>query len=96
MCFNEAPTLNTINAPYVDDNNNKIINIQLPYDLNSPMEPELWDSTFHSISLHNSLKYLHSDSKNIKKSQTCLAKNKKINLDKSNNIKDFKDIGETT
>jgi len=69
------------------------------YDSNSQTELELWDSTFHSVSLHGSLEHLLSDSKKIKKSLTCLAKyikNKKINPDKSNNIEDFKDIGEAT
>ena len=61
------------------------------------MESELWDGIFHPVSLHGSLKHLPSNFKNIKKSLICLAKyikNKKINSDKSNNIKDFKGIGE--
>ena len=39
-------------APYNDDDN---INIQILYDLNAPMEPELWSENFHPISLHNSI-----------------------------------------
>jgi len=61
------------------------------------MEPELWDSNFHPISLHRSLEHLASDANNIKKSLAGMAKyieNKKIKTFKSNNIKDFKDISE--
>ena len=31
--------------------NNTVINIQLLYNLNTPMEPNLWNGNFHSISL---------------------------------------------
>jgi len=37
--LNEAPALNFLSSPRVDDDD--IINIQLPYDPNQPMEPEL-------------------------------------------------------
>jgi len=76
---------------YNKDNN--IINIQLPYDLHAPTEPELWDSSFYPISLYGSFKYLASDAKNIKNSLNFIAKyisNKKIESLKSNNIKDLK------
>jgi len=48
------------------------------------------------MSLHGSLEHLASDAKNIRKSMVCMVtyiKNKKIETSKSNNIKDFKDIG---
>jgi len=45
-----------------------IINIQLLYNSNQPIEPELWDGIFQSISLHSSLEYFPFNSKNIKKS----------------------------
>ena len=38
---NEAPALNILNTPYVDDNSDDIINIQITYDPDSPMEPKL-------------------------------------------------------
>jgi len=38
-------------SPCVDDT---IINIQLLYDPNALMEPDLWDGSFHPISLHSS------------------------------------------
>jgi len=56
------------------------------------MEPELWDSNFHPISLHGLLEHLASDANNIQKSLAHVAKyikNKKIEMSKSNDIKDF-------
>lgn len=93
----EGPALNTSTSsslPYVNKDN--IINIQLLYDPNRPIEPKLWDGNFHPMSLHRLLEYLASDAKNIKKSIVCMAtyiKNKKIETFKSNNIKNFKGIG---
>ena len=34
-----------------------IINIQILYDPNAPMEPELWSGLFHPISLHGSMEH---------------------------------------
>ena len=76
---------------------NTVINIQLPYDSNTFMEPDLWDSNFHSISLHSSIKYLALDLKNIKDSLNFMAKyitNKQVNLAKSNDLEDFNGIRE--
>ena len=83
-----------IQTPHVDDNN--IINIQLPYDPNSLMEPDLWSGNFQSISLHSSVKYIASDLKNIKQSLNFMARyisNKKVNPKSSNNLNDFDSIG---
>jgi len=91
---NEALALNTSSFPHVDDDD--VINIQLPYNPNRPMEPELWDGNFHPISTHRSLEHLASDANNIKKSLACMAKyikNRKIETSKSN---DFKGIGKAT
>ena len=52
-----------ISLAYVDDT---VINISLPYDPNAPTEPDLWDGSLHSISLHRSMKYLTLDTKNIR------------------------------
>ena len=81
-------------STHVDD---AVINIQLQYNLNTPMEPDLCDSSFHPISLHGSIKHIASDSKNIKDLLNFMAKyitNKQVDLAKSNDLKDFKSIGE--
>jgi len=77
--------------------NDVVINVSLPYDPNMPMEPELWDGSFHLISLHRSMKHLASDTKNIKNSLSFMAKyirNKQIDPVKSNKLEDFKGIVE--
>ena len=59
------------------------------------MEPESWDGNFYPISLYRSLEHLFSDAINLKKSITCIAKyiqNKKIDMSKSNDIKNFEGI----
>jgi len=61
------------------------------------MEPELWDGSFHPILLHRSLKHLVSNVENIKDSLNFVTKyisNKQIDPKKSNDIQDFKGIGE--
>ena len=61
---NVAPALNNRTA----DNNSKVFNIQLNYDVNQALDPELWDGKFRAVSLHGSLEHLASDVKNIKES----------------------------
>ena len=56
---NEAP-------PTHVSNEKSIINIQLSYNLNTLIEPNLWSGLFHSISLHGSIEHFVSDAKNIK------------------------------
>jgi len=63
-----------ITSTHVDD---AVINIQLQYDLNAPMEPDLWDGSFHPISLHSSIKHIALDSKNIRDSLNFMAKSNK-------------------
>ena len=62
------------------------------------MELKLWDRNFYLILLYGSLEYLASDFKNIKDLLNFIVKyisNKQINSKRSNNIQDFKDMGET-
>jgi len=80
-------------AQHEDD----VINIQLPYDPQAPTELELWSGSFHPISLHGSIEYFASDSKNIKVTLNFLAKyiqNKQINNGKVNNLNDFDGMGD--
>jgi len=77
--------------------NDAVINISLPYNPNNLTEPDLWDGSFHSISLYSSMKHLASDTKNIKDSLNFMSKyilNKQVDLVKSNDLNDFKSIGE--
>jgi len=80
-------------APNGDDDN--IINIQLPYDPNSPTEPELWSSNFHLISLHRFIKQITLNTKSIKNLLNFMAKyisNKRVNFRNTNELSDFDGI----
>ena len=76
---------------------NTVINVPLQYNPNTSMEPELWDGSFHPISLHRSMEHLTFNAKNIKNSLSFMAKyigNKQINPVKSNKLENFKGIRE--
>ena len=69
-----------------------VINIQLLYDPQAPIKPDLWSGSFHPISLHGSFEYFASDSKNIKDSLNFMAKyisNKQVNSGKANELNNF-------
>ena len=79
-------------------NDDTVINILLPYDPNALTEPDLWDGSFHPISLHGFIEYLALNAKNIKDLLNFMAKyisNKQVDPVRSNNLNDFKGIGET-
>ena len=74
-----------------------VINIQLPYDPNTPTEPELWSGSFNPISLHGSMEYLVHDTKNIKVTLDFMAKyiqNKKVNDIQANDVTEFEGMGD--
>jgi len=69
-----------------------IINIQLPYDPHTPMEPDLWSGSFHPISLYSLIEHFASDSKSIKDSLNFMSKyiaNKQVNGEEVNDLKNF-------
>ena len=75
----------------------EVINIQLPYDPQAPMEPELWSGLFHPISLYSSIEHFTSDAKNIKVSLNFLAKyiqGKQVNGNKVNDLNNFDGMGD--
>ena len=75
----------------------KIINIQLFYDINQVTEYDSWDRIFHLISLYSALEHLPYDTKNIKEllhHMTNYIKNKNIEFNKINNVLDLKGISE--
>ena len=74
-----------------------VINIQLLYNSNTLMEPELWDSNFHPISLYGSIEHIVLDFKNIRDSLNFMARyisNKQVDSSKSNDLEDFNGISE--
>jgi len=97
----QAPTshLGDINeaTPTHGQHDEDVINIQIPYDINAPTEPELWSGSFHPISLHGSIEHCTSDFKNIKVTLNFLAKyiqNKQVNGNSANEINDFDGMGD--
>ena len=48
--------------------NENMFNMQLSYDIDQALDPKLWNSNFHAILLHGSMKHLVSDIKHIKES----------------------------
>jgi len=84
-------------TPTHTSNEESIINVQLPYDPNAPMEPELWSESFHPISLHGSIEQIASDAKNIKVTLDFMAKyitNKQVNSTHANDLKEFDGMGD--
>ena len=47
-----------------------MFNVQLNYNYNQALDPELWDGNFYVVSLRRSMEHLASDTQNIKKSLT--------------------------
>jgi len=84
-------------TPTYASNEESVINVQLPYDLNAPMESELWSGLFHSISLHGSIEQITSDTKNIKVTLDFMVKyiaNKQVNSSHTNDLKEFDSMGD--
>ena len=74
-----------------------VINIQLPYNPNTPTDPELWSGTFHPISLHGSMEHIASDTSNIKGSLNFMAKyiqGKQLSSNKANDFSDLDGMGD--
>ena len=103
---NEASPIQTKHIDHVSQNkthgeascndDDNIINIQISYDPNAPMEPDLWSGNFHLISLHSSIEHIVSDTKSIKDSLNFMARyilNKKVNPKTANDLKDFDGTG---
>ena len=84
----EDPALNSTSS-------NNVFNINLNYDIDQALDPEEWNSNFHTISLYGTIKHLASDIKNIKDSLQRMGKyirGKSIDSN-PNNIKDLKGVG---
>ena len=88
---NITPALNNSTM----DNNGKVFNIQLNYDINQALDPESWDGKFRAVSLHRSMEHLASDIKNIKELLQRIQRyilGKAIDDNKTNDIKDLKGV----
>ena len=73
-----------------------MINIQLPYNPNALIKPQLWSGSFHPISLHGSMEHLAYDTNSIKATFDFMARyirNKSVNNIKANNITEFEGMG---
>jgi len=73
-----------------------MVNIQLNYNTDQALDPELWDSNFHAVSLHRSMEHLAPDALNIKESLFRIQKfiaGKSIDSSKTNNFKDLMGMG---
>jgi len=72
-----------------------VFNIQLNYNINQALDPELWDGEFYAVSLHRFMEHLASDIKNIKESLCRMGnyiKDKSVNTN-SNDVKDLESVG---
>ena len=93
----KSPAANNEAIPSHVSHENDVINIQLPYDPQAPMEPELWSGSVHPISFHSSIEHFMSDVKNIKVSLNFLAKyiqGKQVNGNKVNDLSNFNGMGD--
>ena len=84
-------------SPTHGQHEENVFNVQLPYDINAPVEPELWSGSFHPISLHGSIEHVASDFQNIKVTLNFLAKyiqNKQVNDNAINDFSDFNGMGD--
>ena len=88
---------NSKTTPTRRSNEESVINVQLPYNPNAPMEPELWSGSFHPISLHGLIEQIALDTKNIKVTLDFMAKyitNKQIDSSHANDLKEFDSMGD--
>jgi len=68
------PTSTPIQGSPTQNDESIFINIPLPYDPNTPTDPEIWGSNFYPISLYSSIKHIRSNIKSIKESLKFMAK----------------------
>ena len=94
--LDEQPPSNTTCGQAMHIKNDTVINIQLLYNSNILMEPELWDGNFHPIFLHRSIEHIVLDFKNIRDSLNFMARyisNKQVDSLRLNDLEDFNSIG---
>jgi len=75
-----------------------VLNVQLNYNPDQALDPDLWDSNFHVVSLYGTMEYMPSDMLNFKESLSRMCKymlGKAIKSDSANDVKDLNGMGKT-
>ena len=73
-----------------------MFDVQLNYNPNQALDPDPWDSNFHTVLLHSFIEHLTSDAINIKESLIRMKKyisGKSIESEKANEIQDLMGMG---
>jgi len=79
--INVAPTLDNTPAPQGESeaiantntcSSQEFENIPLPYNIYQPVEPNVWDSEAHLISIYSTMEFLDIDAKNMITSLLCI------------------------
>jgi len=86
---NKNPSLNQSAGP-------SVLNIQLNYNPDQALDPDLWDGNFHTVSLYGAIKHMPSDVLNFKESLSRMHKymlGKAIESDGANDVEDLNGMG---
>jgi len=73
-----------------------VLNIQLNYNPDQALDPDLWDGNFHTVSLYGAIEHMPSDVLNFKESLSRMHKymlGKAIESDGANDIEDLNGMG---
>jgi len=68
--YSSSPSLNTLQTPPQNEEASKSVTVPvtpsaIPYEANSPADPNLWDGHFGSVSLFGTNEFLQNDAQNI-------------------------------
>jgi len=73
-----------------------MLNVQLNYNPDQALDPNSWDSNFHTVSLYSAIEHMPSDMLNFKESLSRMHKymlGKAIKSDGANNVEDLNGMG---
>ena len=82
---NEGPSLNQSAGP-------RMLNVQLNYNPDQALDPDLWDSNFHAVLLYGAMEHMPSNVLNFKESLSRMCKymlGKAIKSDGANDVEDL-------
>jgi len=86
---NKGPSLNQSAGP-------SMLNVQLNYNPDQALDPDLWDGNFHAVSLYGAMEYIPSDVLNFKESLSRMHKymlGKAIKSDGANDVENLNGMG---